>query len=52
VILLVPGMVGAIFVITDILFGSMAAFVGTAVITVFFVFVWFLIPIWYRLSGR
>lgn len=52
VILLVPGMVGAIFVITDVLFGSTAAAVGTAVITAFFVFVWFLMPIWYRLSGK
>jgi Family of unknown function (DUF6328) len=52
VLLLLPGMVGAIFVITDILFGSMAAAVGTAAITAFFVCVWFVVPIWYRLSGR
>jgi predicted neutral ceramidase superfamily lipid hydrolase len=52
VVLLVPGMVGAIFVITDILFGSTAAAVGTAVITAFFIYVWFVMPIWYRLSGR
>jgi cbb3-type cytochrome oxidase subunit 3 len=30
----------------------MAAAVGTAAITAFFVCVWFVIPIWYRLSGR
>jgi hypothetical protein len=52
VVLLVPGMVGAMFVITDILFGSTAAAVGTAAITAFFVYVWFVMPIWYRLSGR
>jgi uncharacterized protein DUF6328 len=51
-ILLVPGMVGAIFVITDILFGSAAAAVGTAAIAAFFVCVWFVIPIWYRLNSK
>ena len=51
-ILLVPGMVGAIFVITDILFGSTAAAVGTAVITAFFLYVWFVIPMRYRLNER
>lgn len=50
-VLLVPGMVGAMFVITDILFGSTAAAVGTSIITAFFVCVWFVVPIWYRLSG-
>ena len=51
-ILLVPGMVGAIFVITDILFGSTAATVGTAIIAAFFVYVWFVLPIRYRLNER
>jgi hypothetical protein len=51
-ILLVPAMVGAIFVITDILFGSTAAAFGTAAITAFFVYVWFVVPIRYRLSGK
>jgi membrane-associated HD superfamily phosphohydrolase len=51
-ILLVPAMVGAMFVITDILFDSMAAGVTTAIITAFLLYVWFVIPIWYRLSGR
>ena len=51
-ILLVPGMVGAIFVITDILFGSTAAAVGTAIITAFFLYVWFVIPMRYRLNER
>ncbi len=51
-ILLVPGMVGAMFVITDLLFGSMAAAVGTAIITAFFLYVWFLVPLRYNNSNR
>jgi hypothetical protein len=51
-VLLVPGMVGAMFVITDILFGSTAAAAATAAITAFFLYVWFVIPIRYRLNGR
>ena len=51
-ILLVPGMVGAMFVITDILFGSIMAAATTATITAFFLCAWFVIPIWYQLSGR
>jgi hypothetical protein len=51
-VLLVPGMVGAIFVITDILFGSTAAAAATAAIAAFFTYVWFVIPIWFRLSER
>ena len=51
-ILLVPGMVGAIFVITDILFGSTPAAAGTAAIAAFFAYVWFIIPIRYRLIER
>lgn len=50
-ILLVPGMVGVMFVITDILFGSIAAATVTAAITAFFAYVWFVLPIWYRLNG-
>jgi len=51
-IMLVPGMVGAMFVITDFLFGSTAAAVGIAAITAFFVYVWFVVPIRYLLSER
>ncbi len=50
-LLLVPAMVGVIFVITDILFGSTFAAVLAATITAFFGYVWFMIPIWYRLNG-
>lgn len=51
-ILLVPGMVGAIFVITDVLFGWVAGAVATVVIAAFFVYVWFVLPIRYRLNER
>src|ERR671927_445785 len=43
-VLLVPGMLGAIFVITDLLFGLTAAAAGTALITAFFIYVWFVLP--------
>jgi hypothetical protein len=51
-ILLVLAMVGAMFVITDILFGSMAAAVATAAISGFFLYVWFLMPIRYRMNDK
>jgi hypothetical protein len=51
-VLLVPGMVGAIFVITDILFGSTAAAAATAATATFFTYVWFVIPIRFRLNER
>ena len=51
-LLLVPGMLGAIFVITDLLFGLTAAAAGTALITAFFIYVWFVIPIRFRLNER
>ncbi len=51
-IFLVLAMIGAMFVITDVLFGSTAAAVVIAVLTAFFVYVWFAIPIRYLLNGR
>jgi hypothetical protein len=51
-ILLVLAMVGAMFVNTDLLFGSMAAAVATAAISGFFLYVWFLIPIRYRMNEK
>ena len=48
-VLLVVAMVGVMFVITDILFGSVAAIV-TAADSGFFLDVWFLMPIRYRLN--
>ena len=50
-LLLVPAMVGVIFVITDILFSPTFAAVLAFTITAFFGYVWFMIPIWYRLNG-
>src|SRR5918911_3567310 len=51
-LLLVPGMLGAIFVVTDLLFGLTAAAAGTALITAFFIYVWFVIPIRFRMNER
>jgi len=50
--LLVVAMVGVMFVITDLLFGSVAAAVATAAVSGFFLYVWFLMPIRYRLNGK
>jgi len=50
-VLLVVAMVAVMFVITDLLFGSVAAAVATAV-SGFFLYVWFLMPLWYRLDGK
>jgi hypothetical protein len=51
-LLLVPAMVGVMFVITDILFGSTPAAAVTAAITAFFAYVWFVMPIQYGLKGN
>ncbi|MDP8974150.1 MAG: DUF6328 family protein, partial [Actinomycetota bacterium] len=48
-VLLEVTMLGVMFVITDILFGSVAA-VATAAGSGFFLYVWFLVPIRYRLN--
>jgi Family of unknown function (DUF6328) len=50
-VLLVVAMVGVMFVITDLLFGSVAAAVTTAAVSGFFLYVWFLMPLRYRLNG-
>ena len=48
---LVPAMVGVLFVITDLMFGSTAAIVTTALVTLVFVLLWFVLPLRYRGSG-
>ena len=45
---LVPAMVGVLFVITDLMFGLRAAIVVTALVTLFFVALWFVFPLRYR----
>jgi cation transport ATPase len=45
---LVPAMVGVLFVITDLIFGSAAAIIVTVIVTLFFVLLWFLLPLRYR----
>ncbi len=48
IVLLLPAIAGALFVITDMLFGSRSASVVTATIVAFLAYVWFVIPIRYR----
>ncbi len=52
IVLLLPAIAGALFVITDMLFGSRSASVVTATIVAFLAYVWFVIPIRYRLNGE
>ena len=49
-VLLLPAIAGSLFVITDILFGSRPASLVTAAIAAFLAYVWFVIPIRYRLD--
>jgi hypothetical protein len=51
-VLLVVAMVGVMFVIPDLLFGFIAAAVATATVSGFLLYVWFLMPIRYRLNGK
>ena len=51
-LLLVLAMVGVMFVITDVLFGSTAAAIATAAISGFFTYVWFVMPIRYWMNER
>ena len=45
---LVPAMVGVLFVITDLIFGTVAAIIVTALATLVFVLLWFVLPLPYR----
>jgi hypothetical protein len=45
-------MVGAMLLISDFLYGSALAAVATASLTIFFVYVWFVMPLRYRLNGE
>jgi hypothetical protein len=44
---LVPAMVGVLFVITDLMFGLVAAIVATALVALGFVLLWFVLPYFY-----
>ncbi|MFL5992451.1 MAG: DUF6328 family protein [Rubrobacteraceae bacterium] len=46
-VFLVPAMVGVLFVITDLMFGMVAAIVATAVVALGFVLLWFVLPYFY-----
>jgi hypothetical protein len=45
---LVPAMVGVVFVITDLMFGLTTALIVTALMALFFVLLWFVLPLRYR----
>jgi hypothetical protein len=47
-IFLVPAMVGAVFVVSDFIFGLGAAAVVTLLLALFFAVIWFAIPLRYR----
>ena len=49
-VLLLPAIAGSLFVITDILFGSRPASLVTVAVAVFLAYVWFVMPIKYRLN--
>ena len=46
-VFLVPAMVGVLFVITDLIFGMVAAIVTTALVALGFVLLWFVFPYLY-----
>ena len=52
IILLALAMMGTVFVITDVLFGSISASVAAILIAAFFLYVWFVVPIRYRPNGE
>ncbi len=45
-------MVGAMFLISAFLFGSMAVATATASLTIFFVYVWFVMPLRHQINGE
>jgi hypothetical protein len=45
---LVPAMVGVVFVITDLMFGLTTALIVTVLMALFFVLLWFVLPLRYR----
>ncbi len=45
---LAPGMLGALFVITDLLFGSVVAAIVAGVLVGVLTGLWFGLPLWYR----
>ena len=47
---LVPAMVGVVFVITAFIFGLSAAVPVTGLLTLFFVLLWFVLPLRYRVD--
>jgi hypothetical protein len=52
IIFLGPGMSGAIFLITDLIFDSVVASIVTTVMAVSFIWLWFALPLWYSPRNR
>ena len=48
---LVPAMAGVVFVITDLMFGSVGAVVVSLVMAAWFAGLWFALPLLYRRNG-
>ena len=51
-VLFVLAMVGAMFLVSAFIFGSTAAATATVSLTVFFVYVWFVMPLRHRFNGK
>lgn len=51
-VFLVPAMVGVIFVVSDLMFGSSIAVTVTVVVALFFALLWFALPLRYRRTNR
>jgi hypothetical protein len=51
-IVLVPAMVGVVFVISDLVFGLTTAVIVTALLALFFALLWFALPLLYRGDGK
>ena len=51
-IVLVPAMVGVVFVISDLVFGLTTAVIVTALLALFIALLWFALPLLYRGDGK
>lgn len=47
-VFLVPAMVGVVYVITDLIFGLTTALIVTVIMALFFLLLWFVLPLPYR----
>lgn len=49
--ILLPAIVGSLFVVADVVFGTRAAALASAALALFLAYVWFVMPLRYRLNG-